>query len=462
MSTELAAVVPVHRKDLERLPVCIGGIRRNLVEVGDIVVVGAPELAGEIAGLAARAGVSDVRFVSERDHFRTSGGWLLQQEIKLRASCFVSTERYVVVDADTYFVNRTRLLDPEGRPTLARDIARGSYWDHRKAGHCFRYLPTIHHVLGLPHEHHACCSIAHHMVFDVELLARMTAPMLDEGLEHVFERMLRSGASFSEFDSYGAFVRARAPGAHAWRDEAWGDVPWPRGMSEVQRRGYLDRFAQAGHAFVSAHSYLEGYETYEGALAFADWLVQQTDAPALRAGRWGLQQWKRRQRPAAAEISRELERALDARIRGLASYCFLSPDGESISHSEALYVDAALDRVSRWIEGMRPLFEEWSALDGRPEVAAMARSVGACARLLDARAPDLPVDLPSHARAIIGAWQAMGGHRLGTRCAAPLDSFSVDAIGSIVGLMTEQRSDPDQLLDLVREVLPSSTFGSLP
>lgn len=461
MSAEISAVVPVHRKDLGRLPLCLGGIRRNLVEVGDIFVVGAAELAREIAQIAARADVSDVRFVSERDHFRTTGGWLLQQEIKLRASCFVSTEQYVVVDADTYFLNPTRLRDADGRPTFARDVARGSYWDHRKASHCVRYLPTIHHVFDLPHEHHRCCSIAHHMVFDVNLLARMSAPIFDEGLERVFERMRRSGASFSEFDTYGAFVRAHAPESHGWRDEAWADVPWPRNMSEVQRRRYLDRYARAGHAFVSAHSYLEGYETYEGAMAFADWLIQHADAPTMRAGRWGLQRWRRRQRSAAAEVSRELERALDARIRGLSSYCFLSPDGESISHSEALYVDVALDRVSRWVEGMHPLFEAWSAVDGRPEIAVATRSLMACARLLDARPSDLPAHLPGHARAAIQAWRAMGGHSLGTKYAAPLDSLPIDAIGSSVRLMREHRSDPDQLLDLVREILPPSTFGSL-
>ncbi len=461
MSTEIAAVVPIHRKDLGRLSPCIGGLRRNVVEIGEIFVVGARELAPEVARIAALAGVSDVRFVPERDHFRTSGGWLLQQEIKLRASAFVSDEQYVVVDADTYFLNRTRLRDAQGRPTFARDVARGSYWDHRKACHCFRYLPTIHHVFGLPHEHHRCCSIAHHMVFDVDLVAQMSAPILDEGLERVFERVRSSGASFSEFDTYGAFVRARAPKAHVWRDEPWADVPWPRGMSEPQRRAYLDRFAEAGHAFVSAHSYLEGYETYEGAMAFADWLAARTDAPAMRAGRWALQQWRRRRRSAAQKIAREIERALDARIRGLASYCFVSADGESISHSEALYLDARLARVGREIEGMHAVFEGWSALDGRPEIAVVARSLGACARLLDARPPDLPARLPGHARAAIGAWQAMAGHDLGRRLTAPLDALSVDAIGSLVQLMVERRSDPDQLLDLVREILPPSTHGAV-
>lgn len=464
MGGELPAVIPVHQKDLAKLSLCLRGIRSKLAEVGEIHVVGAPTIADEVRALAARAGISGLRFVSERDHFRATGGWLLQQEIKLYATRFVDAAQYLVIDSDTFFLTPTVLRDGQGRLTCSRDLARGMYRDHRKNCHCFRYLPTMHHVFGLPQEIHDHCHIAHHAVFDADLLATMLAPVASEGLEHVFRRVHQSGASFSEFDTYGAFARLHAPEAHGdreARDDLWADIPWPLDMTDRQRSEYLGRYERAGCAFVSAHAYLDNYDSYEGCMAFADWFAEQLDDPAYRGGRWALQQWRRQRRSPADELVRELERALDARVRGLSSYCFVAPDGVSILYSEVLYSDASLAALSRDVESMRTFAEDWATLEGGAERSALAAHLQACEQLLHTQAGELLAQLPSCARQILHAWQALREQPGGRRVCAPLSSFGAEAVHAITRLLGEGRSDVAQLLGYTDELLPAATAEQL-
>ena len=446
MSEALAVVVPVHSKDLPKLGLCLAGIRAHLQQAGTIHVVGASELDEPIREIAAQAKIEDLRFIAERDHFHAEGGWLLQQEIKLEFRRVVDLTRYVVVDADTIFLAPTPSVDSEGRLLASRDLARARYGDHLKGCHCRRYLPTLHHLFGLPHELHASCHIAHHAVFEVELLAQMLEPVRSEGLDRAFVRAYRSGASFSEYDSYGAYARHHAPGRYRDRNDLWADVPWPRVASEAQQRAYLERYAAAGFAFVSAHGYLDDYLDPEGCLAFADWLVDRTEDPDYRAGRWGLQQWAKRGREAGADLVRELERALDGRIRGLSSYCFVAPDGVGHLRSESLYSEAQLATVAADVHGMRVFVEAWSRADARPELDELAEALRSSEDAL--ASSSLVSRLPSLTRRTIETWQALREQPGGRRLGAPLDSLAAEALTTIVELLGPRRSDREQLLEL--------------
>jgi hypothetical protein len=61
--------------------------------------------------------------------------WVLQQIIKLEGYRFVTTDHYLIVDADVVFLNETPLFDAEGRVTVAIDPPRAAIAASRARQH---------------------------------------------------------------------------------------------------------------------------------------------------------------------------------------------------------------------------------------------------------------------------------------------------------------------------------------
>jgi hypothetical protein len=242
-------IIPLAPKDLPSLPWCIDGLRRHVTEVGDICIVGKRALAPAIQRLAL-----DVRFLDEerflRDHGielgRPTSGWLLQQLIKLGAHCFVGTDQWLAVDADTVFL-RSFPLTEAGRAILTVDDYRSS------PAACWDYAAEYRALLGMPFEHHTCF-IAHHMVFERSLVRELVSRFPFDPWWRVFERPSR----FSEYDFYGAYLARLHPSRFAQRCSrgTWLNAPWRWWDRPDATRELFETLAVRGWSYVSCHGWL--------------------------------------------------------------------------------------------------------------------------------------------------------------------------------------------------------------
>ena len=207
-------VIPIIRKDLKILPLCLEGVRRCVAHPIAAIYIVAPAEEEIIQFCEANQlvfvdetsvfgfGPKDLKLEINTPDGQTlnRSGWLFQQFLKLSGR--VGTSRYYLcIDADHVLIRPHVFLTPRGETVFYM-----SYEEH------LPYYENIHRLLpGLALD--KLSYVDHKMLFDKvqlkslhELLERSGHPWTEAILQS-YDRSCHAG--FSEFELYGNFVKRK-------------------------------------------------------------------------------------------------------------------------------------------------------------------------------------------------------------------------------------------------------------
>lgn len=173
---KIDVVIPCAQKDVETLDICIQGIRKNGVGVRRVIVVSPERYTTKAEWISedefpfANADIATAILGDRKealaylDQPNNRIGWLFQQLVKIYAPYVIPNLRpnYLVLDADTIYLNKTRFFDERGTP-----MYNISYEDHPAYfAHAKRLFPSIVKTQDTT-------GIAHCMVFQRAVIEQM-------------------------------------------------------------------------------------------------------------------------------------------------------------------------------------------------------------------------------------------------------------------------------------------------
>ncbi|MBI3583567.1 MAG: hypothetical protein HY096_06400 [Nitrospinae bacterium] len=217
MRREIEVVITFHPKDWATLPWCIWGIRRN-IQAGSIYIISRKTEKQRLEALglifidedAVVHGLTVSSFGG--GHW---GGHYFQQVIKLGMADFVKGEYYLVVDADTVFLRKVAFFR-DGKPIYATSPE-----------YTPEYFESFYNLLGF-HPHREFSFITHHMVFSRAIVKEMITSFKSDNNEWwypIIQIAAHSPNAFSEFETYGHYIKARHKNEFAIRNLTWRNVP---------------------------------------------------------------------------------------------------------------------------------------------------------------------------------------------------------------------------------------------
>ncbi|MBW5467391.1 hypothetical protein GPJ61_05835 [Brevibacillus formosus] len=212
-SIKIDVLIPAIEKDLGTLPYVIDSIRKQVKHpVGRIMVVSPP--SKRIQALCRRKNctfINEKRVlpITKKDiHYQTKrtnrSGWLLQQLLKLAGGNLTKQRYYLVIDADTILI-RPHVFLVNGKTVFyCRNWSRPEYFRTYKK--LMGTKPTASRSF-----------VAHYMLFDKSKLSRLKSKIEARHKTRWYWAIIKktnkqSYAGFSEFETYGNFVKAHYPG----------------------------------------------------------------------------------------------------------------------------------------------------------------------------------------------------------------------------------------------------------
>ncbi len=224
-------VIPFHEKDGSILPWCIRGITKN-IEYSNIYVVSSKIHQPLIKKLGCCWVNEDevIEGVYKNSLQPLRWGWYFQQFLKFGMANIVSSDHYLVVDSDTVFLRKTGFFNENGKPFY---VPAHEYH--------LPYFNTIERLF--PNKIHREYSfIAHHMVFSRNLVLEMLAQIDGDGkwpkkiintvqIDDTFENR----SNFSEYETYGHYVKATHPEEINLRTLKWANVQFEPNIYTISR-----------------------------------------------------------------------------------------------------------------------------------------------------------------------------------------------------------------------------------
>ncbi|WP_134686084.1 DUF6492 family protein [Brevibacillus migulae] len=215
---KIDVIIPAIEKDLPTLPHVIDSIRKHVKHpIGQIMVVS--PLSKKIKALCRE---KDCRYIHEKRllpigkkdiHYRSKrwdlSGWLLQQLLKWSGDKISTQKSYLVIDADTVLI-RPHVFKLNGKSVFyCRNWSRNEY---------FR---TYRRLVGKKADS-PVSFVTHYMLFEKAKLARLKKIIERRHGKTWHEAILkcinRSRIfAFSEFETYGNFVRSTYPDSYLVR-----------------------------------------------------------------------------------------------------------------------------------------------------------------------------------------------------------------------------------------------------
>ena len=216
---KIDAVVPFHPKDHDTIGWCIQGIRKHL-DVGRVLVVGSRECRSLVENLGAVFVDEDsvVEGLTAQSVQNKRWGWYFQQILKLGMADWVETAYYIVVDADTVFLRDVSLLNEAGKPLYAVGT------EYHKP-----YFDVFERLLGFSASREYSFTV-HHMVYSRDIVREMRERFPDKPWYSSIVRYVEpqapwfSESQFSEYDTYGHYVKAMHPEEANIRPLMWANV----------------------------------------------------------------------------------------------------------------------------------------------------------------------------------------------------------------------------------------------
>jgi len=218
MTNLVDVVITFHTKDAEIFPWSLKGVQKY-VEHNQIHVISSHKNFPFLRNFSVMLHDEDNLFENLTAHsYRgTRWGWYLQQLLKLKAADFVTTPYYLVVDSDTIFLRKREIFTPSGKPYFIR---ASEY--HRP------YFRKFSILFGFEADHEYSF-IAHNMVFSRKLVKEMISnikgnaswpKLILQGID--FSKFdPKHKLSFSEFETYGHYLKARHPEEFSMRQLEW-------------------------------------------------------------------------------------------------------------------------------------------------------------------------------------------------------------------------------------------------
>jgi hypothetical protein len=236
-------VILYHPKDAKVFPFSIAGVKKNLeVETVRIITRASEREFVEEHGAVFHDEDSIIPGLTFRSVDHPRWGWYLQQIMKLAAADFVGTRYYLLVDADTIFLGKTPMFR-NGKPLYATSREYNA-----------PYFRTFEEMLGFPADR-TFSFITHHMIWNRDIVHELRSSFRGEGTW--WERIAAyveprppeySNAQFSEFETYGHFLKAKHPSELQIRKLRW------RNMAGEPTQPLLEDLARK-YDFCSFHSH---------------------------------------------------------------------------------------------------------------------------------------------------------------------------------------------------------------
>lgn len=209
-------VIPFHHKDIDTLPWCIEGIRSNL-PASRILVIG----SGASKPLVEK---HSIEFVDEdtvvpglafSSYSDKRWGWYFQQILKLGIADRIKTSHYLAVDADTVFLKKTALFSASGKPLYATSESI----EHHKP-----YFEGFERLLGFS-ARREYSFVVHHMLFNKQRVIEMRELFAGGPPWHdAIIRRMEQGLPFSEYETYGHYLKRNYPDDFELRELRWSDI----------------------------------------------------------------------------------------------------------------------------------------------------------------------------------------------------------------------------------------------
>jgi len=223
--------ITLHAKDTTVLPYCVRGIRA-CPDVSGVIVIASAKCAPLCRSLGVNWIDEDrvVPGVRHDTYAATRWGWYFQQILKLGVAWLEREDYYLVVDADTVFLNPVRFFSDEGQPIYT--TARESHAP---------YFETFERLLGFSPQRGASF-IAHHMVFRCDRVREMCAafrpdPVWWRNIADCLEPRPPqfSLSQFSEYEMYGHYIQNMHSSELIRRSLRWRNIAEPPSRRRVKR-----------------------------------------------------------------------------------------------------------------------------------------------------------------------------------------------------------------------------------
>jgi hypothetical protein len=252
---QIEVFIPTAVKDLQVLPHCIDGVRRNVKHPIPRIYVVAPP-SREIQDVCEQ---KECTFVDERHLLDMDlgkidlvvngvdrSGWIFQQFLKWSADGVTQSPQYLVVDADTVFI-KPQVFERNGKTIF-------NYSDESHRPYFEMYRRLLGESVLLP-----VSFTSHQMLYDRKMLMELKARMEQihqcgwkEAILRNLDRRELSGVS--DYDTYGHFVLLHHPECMAI--EYWWNLALRRKKNLVGVNWLRLKYG-AKYKSISFHSYKE-------------------------------------------------------------------------------------------------------------------------------------------------------------------------------------------------------------
>jgi hypothetical protein len=259
---KIDAVIPFHSKDSNTINWCVQGIKNHL-NVARILVVCNQESRSLVENTGAIFFDENkvIEGLTAESYPHKRWGWYYQQILKLGMADWVETDHYLIVDADTVFLRNVPLISHSGKPLYAT----GKEF-HKP------YLDVFERLLGFRAKREFSFTV-HHMIYNAHIVREMRErfpekPWYLKIIKYVEPQApWFSGAQFSEYETYGHYIKALHPNEANIRPLRWTNIGGMLPTETILRK--LARYFD----FCSFHAYSR--ESREG------WIHRVKDRVAL-------------------------------------------------------------------------------------------------------------------------------------------------------------------------------------
>ncbi|MFN7116761.1 MAG: DUF6492 family protein [Saprospiraceae bacterium] len=199
-------LIPVADKDLSTLHYAVHYARKNILNpISEVYIIGKSKAVEDFCNQNnCRFLVEDIVLPIKKQDIKFNGaewsraGWLLQQLIKLNSDNISSSEKVLVLDADTCIISPQVLISNEGKIIM-----------HYSDEYHFPYA-VYSKILGL-NKRYYLSFVAHHMIFDRNILQSLKKDIENFSGKTWIETILTTidfneNSSFSEYEMYGNYA----------------------------------------------------------------------------------------------------------------------------------------------------------------------------------------------------------------------------------------------------------------
>jgi len=241
---KIDAVIPFHLKDSDTINWCVQGIKNHL-DVARILVVCNRECRPLVESIGAIFFDENkvVEGLTAQSCPYKHWGWYFQQILKLGMADWVETDYYLVVDADTVFLRDVPLFNGAEKPLYATGT------EYHKP-----YFDVFERLLGFSAKREYSF-IVNHMVYNKHIVREMRERFPEKPWHLSIVRYVEpqapwfSGAQFSEYETYGHYIKTLHPDEVNLRPLKWTIVSLRPSCGLFQR---LSKY----YDYCSLHAYL--------------------------------------------------------------------------------------------------------------------------------------------------------------------------------------------------------------